>query len=385
MAVKQGIDRQAPRPSSGAFGLGSQGGPRQQAARQSSPTRFSGGRAKGYTLVEVGLVIGLMGLLAVAVADHYLSQIKFERSDQRVEGAVSDVRSIIDAAILWRESHLPSLWPNEANAIDAGPLVDDGFLPFLPPNRYRYFECESGGGCSNYDLTGWDRGVVGGPPPGYTEDPLEAEDLVVQFNVWGLGEAKLVASQLPFGRVLDQEAGQLGSEAYTVETRVLSNALGGESVMLHRESRPVVFSAMVDGSTDELWPRGDLRHVARITGGAPPTGSPQAENPLEAVAPGIRLEPARATMNDQGSFGGKVHVDGPFVINVDQGAQFTIDDYPNLGDEHPVTAIRPYDGIVYVVRGPDGRNQAYFLGQQIANLQIAISLLEGRVGALESP
>ncbi|MYF10483.1 MAG: type II secretion system protein [Gammaproteobacteria bacterium] len=311
----------------------------------------SGIRMAGYTLVEVGLVIGLMGILAVAVADHYLSQLRFERSDRRVEGAVSDVRSVVDAAILWRESHRPSLWPHEANTIDAQPLVDDGFLPFLPPNRYRYFQCGNPIGCTDYELTGWDRSMAGGPPPGYTDDPLEAEDLVVQFNVWGLGEAKLIASQLPFGRVLDQTPNQVGSEGYTIETRILGDALGGEYVLLNRESRPVVFAAEVDPITNELHPEGDLQQVARITAGAPPVGSNQADDLSEAVTPGIRLQPDQATMNAQGSFGGKIHIDGPVVINIDQNAQFIAD--PD--DPQNVTTVnQPTDGIVLVMRDSNG-------------------------------
>ena len=352
------------------------GGPADRPRRKGAgPSRS---RAAGYTLIEVGLVIGLMGILAVAVADHYLSQLRFERSDSRVEGAVSDVRSIIDAAILWRESQLPSLWPNEADAIDAQPLVDDGFLPFLPPNRYRLTECGTPSGCVEYDLTGWDRGMEGGPPAGYTDDPLEAEDLVVQFNVWGLGEAKLIASQLPFGRVLDQEAGQLGSEAYTVEARVLSNALGGEYVLLNRESRPVVFAGTVETDSagdDRLLPEGDLQQVGRITAGAPPVGTVESESLAEAVTPGIRLQPSRADMDEQGSYGGQILIDGPIVITVERGAEFTHDN-PNDPDDG-TTVSEPLDGVVLVMRDSNGdviaSSSLSGLQDQITNLGIALN------------
>ena len=318
--------------------------------------RSSGVRMAGYTLVEVGLVIGLMGLLAVAVADHYLSQLRFERSDHRVEGTVTDVRSVIDAAILWRESHLPSLWPHEANAIDARPLVDDGFLPFLPPNRYRNFSCGSPQGCTDYELTGWDRGMTGGPPPSYTDDPLEAEDLVVQFDVWGLGEAKLIASQLPLGRILDQTPAQVGTEGYTIETRIQGDAVGGEYVLVNNESRPVVFGAEVDPVTDELHPEGNLQQMARITAGAPPPGSVPADDLTKAITPGIRLQPHIATMRPRGpqgsfggSFGGKIDFDGPIVINIEHRAEFIHDI-----TEPQNTVAGELDGVVLVMRDSDG-------------------------------
>ena len=340
--------------------------------------RLSGVRMAGYTLVEVGLVIGLMGLLAVAVANHYLSQLRFERSDHRVEGAVTDVRSVIDAAILWRDSHLPSLWPHEANAIDARPLVDDGFLPFLPPNRYRNFSCVSPQGCTDYELTGWDRGMTGGPPPGYTDDPLEAEDLVVQFDVWGLGEAKLIASQLPLGRILDQTPAQVGTEGYTIETRIQGDAVGGEYVLVNNESRPVVFGAEVDPVTDELRPEGNLQQVARITAGAPPAGSDQADFLTEAVTPGIRLQPDIATMSPQGGFGGKIDIDGPIVINIEEGKTFIHDPNP-IGTPPTTTTIdEPLDGVVFVMREFDGNGNLIAttersLAQLITTLQVGLN------------
>ncbi len=335
-----------------------------------NPGRPLNHRVAGYTLVEVGLVIGLMGLLAVTVADHYLSQLRYDRSHNRVEGTVADVRSIIDAAILWRESHLPSLWPHEANVIDAKPLVDDGYLPFLPPNRYRYFECGNAPACTEFELTGWDRSMPGGPPPDYTDDPLEAEDLVVQFNVWGLAEAKLIASQLPVGRVLAQVGNQLGTEAHTVEARILIGSLGGDYVRITGESRPVVFSSTIDPVTNDLQPEGDLQLVGRITGGAPPTGTTQADNISEAVTPGIRLEPENAQMNNQGSFGGRVVIDGPLVIRI------------NADDLPPGRSGFAYEGITYEVLDSSGQvTNTYTLGQDWSSINTQLAILAADLAA----
>ena len=340
-----------------------------------NPGRPLNHRVAGYTLIEVGLVIGLMGLLAVAVADHYLSQLRFDRSHNRVDGTVADVRSIIDAAILWRESHLPSLWPNEANVIDPKPLVDDGYLPFLPPNRYRYFECGSAPVCTEYELTGWDRSMPGGPPPDYTEDPLEAEDLVVQFNVWGFSEAKLIASQLPVGRVLDQVGNQVGTEAHTVEARILSGSLGGDYVRMTGESRPVVFSATIDPTATppqrQLQPEGDLQLVGRITGGSPPTGTTQATNLSEAVTPGIRMEPENATMNPQsGSFGGRVVIDGPLLISV------------NNADLPAARRGLAYAGITYELLDANGQPIGTY---ELSSMNTQISLLAAQLATHTHP
>ena len=212
--------------------------------------------------------------------------------------------------------------------------------------------------------------MPGGPPPDYTDDPLEAEDLVVQFNVWGLAEAKLIASQLPVGRVLAQVGNQLGTEAHTVEARILIGSLGGDYVRITGESRPVVFSSTIDPVTNDLQPEGDLQLVGRITGGAPPTGTTQADNISEAVTPGIRLEPENAQMNNQGSFGGRVVIDGPLVIRI------------NADDLPPGRSGFAYEGITYEVLDSSGQvTNTYTLGQDWSSINTQLAILAADLAA----
>ena len=125
--------------------------------------------------------------------------------------------------------------------------------------------------------------------------------------------------------------------------------------------RPVVFSATIDPVLNDLQPEGDLQLVGRITGGSPPTGSSQAGNISEAVTPGIRLEPDSATMNNQGSFGGRVVIDGPLVIRI------------NADDLPPGRSSFAYEGIVYEVLDSNGQViGTHTLGQDWTQINTAM-------------
>ena len=210
--------------------------------------------ARGYTLIELALVIGILGIVALAVTDFYLSQLSLDRANRRVEGVVRDVQLILDASVYWKEENM-GLWPNQdPTKIDIEALVEYGYLRAIPPNRYRL--CS--GGCGDYEMTGWDRNFYPGPPRrgGEVDDPMAADDLVINFRVWGPGDARLIASQLPQAEVLPPTAAQQGTDERTVKARLLGNVASAQFVRLHNERRPVVFNGLN---------KGNLQRVASIT------------------------------------------------------------------------------------------------------------------------
>ena len=55
----------------------------------------------GFTLLEMGLVIAILGLLAYLIADFHVNQLKLRAAERRIDGVVRDVRSIVDASLAW--------------------------------------------------------------------------------------------------------------------------------------------------------------------------------------------------------------------------------------------------------------------------------------------
>ena len=223
-------------------------------------------RAGGYTLVEVGLVVLLLGMVAVMVAEFYVSQLDMDRDGRRVTGTVRDVRLLVDASILWAETY--GRWPNDANVIGLEPLIAAGFLTEATRPRNRYVECAD---CEDYALLGWDRDVIGADGKGdYTSLASDAEDLVVRLQVWRRSDAELIASQLPQGKAVETDTGVFEVEARAFDLGIRT----GDFVRLLNENRPVVFA------TYNLAPNvqgGDLQRIGRITGGKqkPPCGPNQ--------------------------------------------------------------------------------------------------------------
>lgn len=263
--------------------------------------RRRGSGSRGYTLIELALVVGVLGLLAVAITDFYLAQLNLDRANRRVEGTVRDVQTILNASVLWKEQDtLFSHWPNDMAVILTDPLVDDGFLPFIP--EVRYIGCPMG--CGEYELIGWDRDAHPLlPEPGdYVDDPMDADDLVIRFNVWGLGDARLIASQLPHGMVLPPSGGQQDNDERTIEARLTEDIASGQYLRLRNEVRPVVFG----GNKVTGEPEGNLQGVALVTHEA------QADltNP---TGPGMRFSsgPTKTELGFLESGGSKLVIDDP--------------------------------------------------------------------------
>ena len=245
-----------------------------------------GGRraAAGFTLLEMGFVIALLGVVAYMVADFHITQINLRNAERRADGVVQDVRSIIDASLAWAAADPRGRWPYNTldSQIDIAELQDHGLLAQLPRNRY--YECGADG-CEDYELTGWDRhatnsdGDLGDYEDTYTNvlADLDAnpEDLIVRFTVPGT-HAYAIASRLPQGTVRPLRAAGADPDAEPEEYRVEARVLYGGSnrfVLLNNEGRAVVF-ARGRGSTPATGPLGDLRNVAAISGsadGTPPS------------------------------------------------------------------------------------------------------------------
>ncbi|MCY3820000.1 MAG: type II secretion system protein [Gammaproteobacteria bacterium] len=229
-----------------------------------SRARLREHRTAGFTLVEIGIVVALLGFIAVLVADFYANQLSLRHSMQRVEGTVRDARSIIDASVAWAAVNGDE-WPNDRAipqpAISLEKLVEEGYLIHVPGIRYE--GCE--GGCRGFAITGWDRAAARtsvpatpcmGPPDhtqstasgNYEANPA-ADDLVLCFDVRGSGDAVAIASRLPQGRLF-QTASQVGTDSYQVEARILGippvagTGAGGSGQFVHRidEGRPVIFA-----------------------------------------------------------------------------------------------------------------------------------------------
>ena len=247
-----------------------------RAAATGAPTRSGcpGGRASGYTLIEVGLVILLLGTMAILVSDFYINQLGLNKDTRRVAGTVRDMQTLIDASVLWAEAH--GRWPNDANVIAVEPLVAAGFLTDATRPGNRYAECVD---CDDYALLGWDRDVVGADGKGdYTAVASDADDLVVRGQIWGRADAELIAGQLPQGHAVAVEAGQANAGAFTVEARVFEGGIRtGNFVRVRQENRPVVFAAETQSHNVQ---GGDLQRIGRITGSKQKPPCRPGQNPV---------------------------------------------------------------------------------------------------------
>ncbi|MXY15332.1 MAG: type II secretion system protein [Proteobacteria bacterium] len=194
---------------------------------------------KGFTLIELSAVIGLLGLFILFAANFYTAQFRIESDDRRIEGVTRDVWGVIDAVRAW-EARNPGGWPTSLEQ-----LVTEGYLRTVPATRYpdRCYGID----CAGYTVIGWDRSRAAA-----TSNPTSADDLLIQFNVPGpIRYAQNIASRIPLGYV---EAA--GPDQYRVEARLIRGGLtvgGNDFVRLLNEDRTVVFDD------------GHLQGVSRIT------------------------------------------------------------------------------------------------------------------------
>lgn len=262
-------------------------------------------RAAGFTLIEMGMVIAVLGLLAYLVADFHVNQLKLRSAERRADGVVRDVRAIIDASLAWAATDEHGRWPHSDadNKIDIAQVREAGLLPRLPQNRYA--DCPAG--CIDYTLTGWDRnasridGSLGDYEDTYTDvlADIDAnpEDLIVRFTMPG-GRAYAIAAQLPQGSATEvvpdpTDPAPPGVTVYQVEARVLR---GGTSrfVLLSNEGRSITFAR--NASIDQGL--GSLRNVGTINSG------------VDSSSPRIDLTSSRVAVIGDLSVGGTLTLGG---------------------------------------------------------------------------
>lgn len=313
-------------------------------------TRLGGHRAVGFTLIEIGVVVALLGFIAVLVVDFYTSQLSLRHAVQRVEGTVRDARSIMDASIAWAAVNGDE-WPNDRAipepAIALEKLVEEGYLIHVPGIRY----AGCAGGCRGFFITGWDRAAARasvpatpcmGPPDhtlteasGNYDVKPGADDLVLCFDVRGSSDARAIASRLPQGRLF-QTVEQIGTDAYQVEARILGLPLviggggRGSDQFVRRidEGRPVIFADT----------GGDLQNMKRISSiNHDPLQT--FEDPLPRGASGIRflndgssINPAEDGITAGLLFDGRLFMEGGNVSDIYFSRRDPVNDiYPLRG------------------------------------------------------
>ena len=325
-------------------------------------------RQRGFTLIEVGLVISVLGLVAVLVSDFYVTQLNLRYANQRADGAVRDMRAIINSALAWREGSVLGLWPNDATGITIDQLRTDGYLPAIPSNRYA--GCPGASACGGYSLAGWDRDGGTNSNGGYTNDFMDADDLVVRVDVWGKDDAHNIASQLPLGTASQHGTGQ---QRYRIEARLTADGARDRFVRLRNEGRALAFGEVLD-DMDEPLPLGDLRGVARIAW--------HRNIPLNADGSELDLY----ERDSDGDYERK-RPGGPPIVEPPQDAES--DDETGTGitlDEESVTV---HGQLLIRQTGLDrsrsfSPNDSRNVGEELAGLGDSIVRLQDRVAAIEN-
>ena len=150
----------------------------------------------GFTLVELTLFIGLLGLGALYLANKYVSRFsRVSYDQQQVNKVTRDMCVIIQAAVQWRNDN--AQWPNDGTVIDvlelSGPTSSsiDTYLSSAPQNPYQCSNC-------NYEITGAD-GDETDNTDADDDDPTTAVNLRVRARVTTGRHADAIADMTPCG------------------------------------------------------------------------------------------------------------------------------------------------------------------------------------------
>ena len=193
----------------------------------------------GFTLVELGLVIGLLGLIALFAGSYLVNMAGLGYDNLRVEGTVRDACIIIAAATDWKNADTNAygsgvsapahLWPHDGTA-GAGASGSPGdisieellshptsslttgiLLQTLPEKRYQ--RCGNAT-CGDYALTGRERSTGA-----ETADAEDAEDLILKLYLNDEWQAEHIASRLPV-TVVNENTPSTGDPWYELVVQV---------------------------------------------------------------------------------------------------------------------------------------------------------------------
>ena len=201
-----------------------------------------GRRHQGYTLLEMGFVITVMGILALLMAHHLTTYVR-PHDAQAADKIVQDVWRVVHATRLWSSRH-GGAWPNTAGRIDLDALgpSGSGYLTAMPttPVSANAGTC-GGNSLSNgeYEALGHDRGTGGNTLH------ANADDLIIRLCVEGDRQfADAIASRIPFGYA--ENAGRNYTtklQEFDIQTRLIGGSASRSSLFYVRhtgENRPVV-------------------------------------------------------------------------------------------------------------------------------------------------
>ncbi len=205
----------------------------------------TGTKRQGYTLLEMGFVIAVMGMLILLMANHFATHIR-PNDAQVADEIVQDVWSVIHAARLWASRH-NGFWPGIGGIIDLDALGPSGarYLTALPTTPVsgqcgRYYSPAAGRFIPLNDGEYVGRGY-GRKSQVETKFVNEATDLEILFCVKGDRQfADSIASRIPHGGIsvpwnrLDQ---------FTIKTRLIGGVASRSSLNYVRrtgEDRSVV-------------------------------------------------------------------------------------------------------------------------------------------------
>ncbi len=228
-------------------------------------------RVSGLTLIEISLIVGMLGLSAIYATEHYISDLKLQRQDSQVVGAINDALGILEASRVYWYSGTTAIakWPHTSTTtggtttytVAIGQLWDTNnqFLAEEPPTRFPV-EC-SGAACTGYALIGWDTSIS------TTSAGTVDDELQLSFQVPDERRAKAVAAQLPSG-IYECSTGatcadtdphtvtaRIDHEKYSFSPGVCSPPPSGSFMRLCGEDRDVEFNSGV----------GQMYKIRRIT------------------------------------------------------------------------------------------------------------------------
>ena len=247
---------------------------------------------QGFTLLEMGFVIGVAGIIILFTASLSSTQHKLQDSEHRADGVVQDVLDIIDVTWAWSTTNSTTTawhWPYypSTTTISINKLKDDNYIKRLPTTRYPEI-CEPLNTCSNdwdYKLTGWDRDSGTTATAKVTDNAANADDLIVQFRIAEEPRVRdAIIARIPYGRLTNTTTHSSGTIFYDIEARLLQDnspiATGSQFVTWKAPTRDIKF--------DE----GDLQGVSWL-------GRETPDRAIPGDAPGTIL-------SIQGASGGEV-------------------------------------------------------------------------------